>query len=111
MGAVGERPLPSRRRVVAGQDHDGHIVVLSDDLAQLVHDGDAIYMRHMEIQKNEVWSKFLKNLYRLTRIVEAAHVAITSQFQDGRQYSEIVGLIVNDQNAGFGMGRGTQGVC
>ena len=54
MGAVRERLLLGLRRVVAGEHQNRQIIVLRDHGGQLIHGGQTVDVRHMEIQQDQV---------------------------------------------------------
>src|ERR1700733_16061407 len=83
VGAVRERLLFRLRRIVAGKHENGQIVVLRDYSGQLIHGSQAVNMRHMQVQQDEIGLHFLETLKELARVAQAANVRVTCKLQDG----------------------------
>ncbi len=102
MRAVRERPFPRRRCAIPAQHENRQIIVLRDDAGQLVHDRDSIHVRHVQIQQDQVRLELQEDWYYAAGVVEASHMPVPLQFENGSQNPQILWLIVHDQDSGFG---------
>ena len=105
MCAHGKRPFPAPEVPSPGQDENGQIVVFGDYLAELVHDGDAIHVRHVQIQQDQVRREIHEYWYHLAGIVQAPYVVVSPSPQDGSQRCR---LSLDRQRSEFGILLGSQ---
>jgi hypothetical protein len=58
VGARGERSSPGFGAYIGGQDQDGEVFTCGNAPGELCHDGEAIHVRHHQIEQDEIRFKF-----------------------------------------------------
>ena len=97
-GAARQRLASCLRRHVAGEHQDRQVGGL-DDLVELVHHCEAVQVRHVKVEQDEIRPVLHVQRRRFARVVRAVERVKPARSQHATQDFHVAGLVVDDEDA------------
>ena len=97
-GAHRQRALLDRGRVVGGHDEDRQVAFGGEQGANGLHHLEAVHVRHVEVEDDQVRPDLGEPRDRVARIGDAAHVLTASAAQQPIEHPHVPRLVVHDED-------------
>ncbi len=95
-----ERAPPHVRADVTGQHQDGHVRAARHPMPQVLQHGEAVHVRHVEVQEHDVRLELEKDRQRVAGIRRALVLRVAGTVEDPLEEPDVVLLIVDHQESG-----------